>query len=269
MAKALGRRIMYLLLSALGLWLLGVAALYAFQDRLIYPIQPTRLDTPNGLQAVTYQTSDGLQLEAGFAEPSGGKPMIVFFHGNGDQWRNAGDVFRPLLADGYGLLAAEYRGYSGNPGSPSEQGLFRDGRAALDYAEGQGFAPDQVVLVGNSLGSGVATQLASERTVKALILVSPFDSLRALVASKVRWAPTSVLLKATYDNVSALRGSGQPTLIMHADDDTLIPLQRARILAGARPDIVLKETSGQGHGLMGDPAVMAQIDRFVSGLESD
>lgn len=113
----------------------------------------------------------------------------MFFHGNGDSLAGAGTATKLLETRGYGLLLVEYRGYGGNPGKPSESGLYLDGRAAMAWLATQQTGPERIVLIGNSLGSGTAVQLAREGPVAALILISGFTSLADVVSDHYPWVP--------------------------------------------------------------------------------
>src|SRR5690606_40920974 len=122
----------------------------------------------------------------------------LYFHGNGAHWQSSVMASDRLVAEGYGLFAAEYRGYRGNLGKPGEQGLYRDGRAAIAWLRQRGVEPGQLVIAGNSLGSGVATQMAAENTPYALVLISPFASLPGIASERMPWAPVGWLLRDRY-----------------------------------------------------------------------
>ena len=247
----------------------GVALLlWSQQDRLIYPAPRTIGPSTGGFEAVTYRTQDGLDISAGYRPAEAGMPTIAYFHGNGADWVSSVVATDRLVPAGYGVLAAEYRGYRGNPGSPSEAGLYHDGRAALGFLAEQGVAAEDMILIGNSIGSGVATQLASEHAPKALILISPFASMRQLVGEKVRWLPTGLLLRSRYENAEKIARVHAPVLILHGDADTLIPATHARQLAALREDAQLVIFEGKGHDLAWhDEAEEAVLD-FMETLET-
>ncbi|WP_374407517.1 alpha/beta hydrolase [Pelagerythrobacter sp.] len=237
------------LLTILALYVVLAAVLTLAQGRILYPAPTGPGAEPSGFERITYETSDGLTLTAGYRPARGGQPTIVYFHGNGADWQSSVVATDRLVPEGYGVLAAEYRGYRGNPGSPSEEGLYRDGRAALAWLAERGVSPQRTVLIGNSIGSGVATRMAREVQPAALILISPFSSLTELAAEKVRWLPTRLLLRDRYDNVAALPEVRSPVLILHGDADDLIPPAHARKLAAARPGTELVIVPSAGHDL--------------------
>ncbi|MGF1640179.1 MAG: alpha/beta hydrolase, partial [Rhodospirillales bacterium] len=144
-----------------------VGAMFAFQRSMLYlPSTTTPLPATSGvpeMRPVGLVTADGLDLVAWYRPAAEGHPTIVYFHGNGGHIGHRGSKVRPYLDAGYGLLLVSYRGYGGNPGRPSEEGLYRDGRAALAFLGTHGVPPARTVLYGESLGTGVAVHIAAER----------------------------------------------------------------------------------------------------------
>ncbi|WP_324828767.1 alpha/beta hydrolase [Qipengyuania zhejiangensis] len=225
------------------------AAAYFAQGALIYPAPRAIAPKTGGFEEISYPTADGLDLVAGYRAAEGGKPTVVYFHGNGADWTSSVVATDRLVPNGYGVLAAEYRGYRGNPGSPSEQGFYKDGQAAFAYLASRGVAADSIVVIGNSIGSGVAVQMAVDHSPLALVLISPFASLTQLVAEKARWLPTGLLLRDRYDNHRKLPDVAAPILILHGDADTLIPHPHANRLAQANASARLIIFEGYGHDL--------------------
>ena len=258
------RRMGTWLLVALATFYIAVVAIaWLAQGRMIYPAPPARAEIPAGFERISYRTDDGLELVAGYRPARGDVPTLLFFHGNGADWQSTAYVTDRLATAGYGVLAAEYRGYGGNPGASSEQGLYADGRAALRYLQDRGVEPANIVLVGNSLGSGVATQLAGEVDAAALVLISPFDSLKETAARQLRWAPVRLLLRDRYDNAGKLGALGMPILVLHGEEDTLISVEQARALAARNPDTELVTYPGWGHELVGNPQTQDRIAAFL------
>lgn len=246
----------------------AVAAVLALsQTRLIYPAPSGPGTAPAGFDRIVYQTSDGLELAAGYRPARTGQPTILYFHGNGADWQSSVVATDRLVPEGYGVLAAEYRGYRSNPGRPSEEGLIRDGRAAMTWLAGQGVTPTDTVIVGNSIGTGVATRIASETHPRALILMSPFTSLSGLVSEKLWWLPTGWLLRDRYDNAALLPGVRSPVLILHGDRDDLIPPNHARRLAATKPGSELVMVRGAGHELAWQPEAEKQMLAFLDRID--
>ena len=172
------------------------------------------------------------------------RPTIVFFHGNGSDradFSGQGAAFRRL---GWGVVLASYRGYSGNPGRPTEAGLMADARATLAAARGRG----PLIVWGHSLGSGVAARMASEGRADGLVLESPYTSMTDLAARQYPYVPVGLLLLDRFDTRSVLARIHAPVLIFHSTDDPLIPVAMGQDLAdrlGARATFV--QLHGLGH----------------------
>jgi len=227
-----------------------LGALYLSQSSLIYPAPQLGVRVLQGYHEVRYTTADGLTLTALYRAPSPGKYTLLFFHGNGDSWEGAAAANRLPAEAGFGVLLVEYRGYGSNPGKPSEQGLYADGRAALAWLKSeQGIDPGQIVLIGNSLGSGTATQLATETRVAGLVIISGFTNLPQVVADKLPWVPARLLTRDSYNNQAKLSSVRAPVLLLHGLGDTMIGPDHARALARAKPDARLVLVPGFGHEL--------------------
>lgn len=237
------RLLLWTALAAAVLWLLVTLAVWAAQERLIFlpdarPLAATRarLDPAGRFAVERVVTADGLALAFVAAAPAApGNPVIVVFHGNAG---NAADriPFLGALAagGGYGLVVAGYRGYGGNPGAPSEAGFIADARAHLDWTAAR-WPDSPVVLLGESIGSGVATRVAEERgeAIAALILDAPYTSVADLAAAQFPWLPVRVLLRHPFDSLSRLAAVRAPILVLHGEADTIIPAAHGRRIVAA------------------------------------
>jgi fermentation-respiration switch protein FrsA (DUF1100 family) len=212
-----------------------VGTLYLFQRQLIYFPNSTVPDRVTAglpeMVVLGLETADGLVLRAWWHPPAGdGMPVIVFFHGNAGHLGHRGFKLRPFLDRGYGVLSLAYRGYSGNPGSPTEEGLYADARAALAYVDAADIDLSRVVLYGESLGSGVAVQMASERAVGALVLEAPFSSLADVAQSHYPFLPVRLLVKDRFDSLAKIAANAAPVLVLHGERDSTIPMRFGRRL---------------------------------------
>jgi fermentation-respiration switch protein FrsA (DUF1100 family) len=264
------RRVRMIVVWVLGFavtaYLAIVVLLAASQGSLIYPAPPPR-GVPPGYERVELSTADGLTIGAGYRAARGGLPTVLFFHGNGMGWPDSAYVTELLAVRGYGVLLAEYRGYNGNPGTPGEQGLYHDARAALAFLRRQGVASEDVIVAGLSVGSGPAVQLATETRVRALILISPFASLPATVKAAYPWLPSGLFLRDRYDNLAKLPRVEAPVLILHGDADRLIPHAHAEQLAAANPSAEFVSLPGRGHNMAADPLVQRLQLEFIERLD--
>src|SRR5690349_15722265 len=181
--RKLGRFLFKALKGAVIVYAMVAGILWFMQDSMLYHRSDgaPMLNDPALLpkrEIVCLTTVDGLNLRSWYFKPARAEmPTVVFFHGNAGDIGNHLPFAKFLIEAGYGLLALEYRGYGGNPGSPREAGLVADGRAALTFLRDQGIPDSGIVLFGESLGTGIAVQLAAEHQVRALILRSPYTSI--------------------------------------------------------------------------------------------
>ena len=249
------------LIGALGGCLLAygivIAALFYVQRSMIYPAPQVSSAPPDGYQRIALITADGLTLSALYRPPALGKRVVVFFHGNGDDWNGAALANRDLAAAGLGVLLSEYRGYSANPGKPDEAGFYADGRAALAWLAARGIGAERIVLVGNSIGSGTATQLATEMHPAGLILISGFTSLPDVVARQMPWFPARWLVRDKFENREKIARLKIPILLLHGAEDQLVPAAQAQALQAANPAARLVLVPGFGHELSYQPAAQA------------
>jgi len=232
------------------LYCLLAAGLFFAQRSLIYPAPKGAGPDVAGFERIGYQTEDGLILTGGYRAGELGKPVLLFFHGNATTWQGGAEALLPLAADGYGVFAAEYRGYADNPGSPNETGLYHDGRAAIAWLESNEIGASDIVLVGNSLGSGVAVQMATEMDAAGLALISPYSSMTELVGEKVRWLPIGLLLRDHFASREKIGALNMPVLILHGERDRVIPVAHADRLASLADGATLWKSADAGHELM-------------------
>ncbi len=254
-----------LIVFAAVLLLVAATLLYTQQRRMIFPAPADYpAAPPPGFRLVHTQTDDGLRLAAFYRPADEGKTMILFFHGNGDNLLGAIQAMRGPAAAGYGLMLVEYRGYGGNPGSPSEAGLYRDGAAAMRWLTDAGVGPGDVVVVGNSIGSGPATEMALRYDVVALVLVSGLSSLPDVVAEAMPFVPRA-LVRDRFDNAAKLARVRAPVFLMHGDADTLVTPANLERLRAARPDATVELVAGAGHELAYTAAAQAILVGWING----
>jgi fermentation-respiration switch protein FrsA (DUF1100 family) len=214
---------------ALMVWCGAVALLYFAQRAILFPIPETHRTSPEAAgfpQAEEHilQTADGEQLVAWHVPPREGKPVVIFFHGNGDilAWR--APWFSTLTADGTGLVAVSFRGYAGSSGSPSEAGLLNDAEAAYAFAA-ERYAAERIVSWGYSLGSGPAVALAARHRTAALILEAPYTSIADVAAAAFPFAPVRWFVRDPFHSDRWIADVTCPVLIMHGARDVTIPIR--------------------------------------------
>ena len=207
----------------LVVYLAVVVGMYLIQRRMMYFPGGALPPAPAGWREVTLDTDDGLTLAAWY-HPAERGYTVAYFHGNGGGIDGRDGKVAPLIAAGHGVLLVEYRGYGGNPGEPTEAGLLADGRAAVAFLRGRGVKPDGIVLLGESLGSGVAVAMAAESPVAALILEAPFTSAAAAGQRAYPWLPVKWLIKDRFDSAARIKQVRAPVLIVHGQRDGVIPV---------------------------------------------
>jgi len=216
-----------------GGYALLLAVLYFYQRNLLYhpDTSPPRI-TASGLpemNPVKAHSSDGLELLSWYARAKAGMATIVYLHGNAGNIGDRGKKVRPFLDAGFGVLLVGYRGYGTNPGQPSEEGLYSDVRAALEYLETQGLKTSDIVLYGESLGSGLAVKIAAERAasgpVAALILEAPFSSVTDAASYYYPYVPIRWLLKDHFDSAARIADVMTPVFILHGEQDKTMPIK--------------------------------------------
>ena len=207
----------------------------AFQRSLTYFPDTTRptpaeSDVPE-LEPVTLETGDGLSLLAWHAPPRAtGAPSLVYFHGNAGHIGMRGFKVRAYLNAGLGVLLTTWRGYSGNPGTPTEDGLYADGRAARAFLRARGCGDAQQILYGESLGTGVAVHLARESSPAALVLEAPYSSVVDIASGRFPLLPVGPLIADRFDSAAKIGKVAAPVLIVHGERDRTIPVRLARKL---------------------------------------
>ena len=241
-------------------------AMYVFQRVVMYPapqttrIAPAAAGVPQA-QEHTLDTADGEKIIVWHVAPQAGKPVVIFFHGNGEviAWRVP--RFRELVADGIGLIAVSYRGYGGSSGSPSEAGLIADSEAAYKLAASL-YPPDRIVVWGYSLGSGVAVALASKHPVGRLILEAPFTSAADIGAAAFPYLPVRWLIKDSFHSDQRIATVRAPLLILHGEKDTVVPIRFGeRLFALANePKRMIRFPQGDHVNLEGQGVIKAAKD---------
>ena len=186
---------------------------------------------------VILKTGDGLDLMAWYRAPrSDTLPVILYFHGNAGHIGFRAAKVRPYIDAGFGVLLLSYRGYGGNPGRPTEEGLYQDGRAAVAFVAGKGIPARRTVLYGESLGCGVAVQLAIEGTPAAVVLEAPFTSTADIAAKHYPFVPVRYLVWDRFDSMDKIGAVQAPLFFLHGERDRIVPVGYGRKLFEAAPE---------------------------------
>jgi fermentation-respiration switch protein FrsA (DUF1100 family) len=224
--------------------------------------KPDIAHIPNA-KIVEVTASDGVKIQGWYFPPRDeSMPVVLQFHGNAGNISHRLHKALPLARQGYGVLMAEYRGYGGNPGEVTEEGLYKDARAYIEFLKNK-----RVVLQGESLGTGVAVRMASEYDVAGLILESPYTSIGAVAQSIYRIVPVQLLLKDKFPSIDIIGKVKAPKLFIHGALDRTIPLGFGRKLFEAAPEpktfILLKSAH---HNDLYDHGAEQEVLRFLNSV---
>jgi fermentation-respiration switch protein FrsA (DUF1100 family) len=249
---------------------LGMAAVLYFKQRsmMYFPdpahTTPEQAGLPEAAE-VMLTASDGERSVAWHVPPRDDRPVILYFHGNGGALRYRVERLRKLVRDGIGLVAVEYRGFGGNAGTPSEAGLIADGEAAYAFAAAR-YPAQQIVLWGESLGTGVAVVLGAEKPVGRVILEAPFTSAAAVAAVRYWYMPVRLLMKDQFRSDESIGKITAPVLILHGMQDHTVAFamgERMFELTNA-PKHIVRFLDGDHEDLDTRGALHA-VGRFLAG----
>jgi hypothetical protein len=253
---------------ALSVYLGGIAMLYLKQRDMLFPIPPVGRTPPAaaGLPEAeenVLTTDDGEKVIVWHVPAKPGRPVIVFFHGNGDYLAGRVSRFRSLISDGTGLVALSFRGYAGSTGSPSEAGLLKDAAAAYAFTATR-YEASRIVAWGFSLGSGVAVAIAAEHPVAKLILEAPYTSTVDVAASIFPIVPVGLLMRDQFHSDRRIGRVKVPLLIMHGEADPVINIRFGeRLFAMANEPKKFVRFPGGGHENLDEFGAIDTVRRFI------
>ena len=190
-----------------------------------------------GMKEVELTTSDGLVLKSWFKKPNAQEGYtILIFHGNAGHIGDRVEKFKRFIASGHGLLFLEYRGYGGNPGKPTEKGLYNDALAALKFLSKQYIFSDKIILYGESLGCGIAAKLSSENAFAATILESPYTSIADVAQRHYWYLPAKWIVLDRYEILAIINNIKSPLMVIHGEKDNVISIEFGKKVFDAAPE---------------------------------
>ena len=254
----------------IGGMVLGVA--WWQQRQLIYfpdaSSVPPAGEVIEGARDVKLHTEDGLVLGAWFVPAAPGpqsadrRMAVLVAPGNGGNRADRVGLAEALRRRGLAVLLMDYRGYGGNPGSPTEDGLVRDAVAAAEALEDLGYPPERTIYFGESLGSGVVAALQARRPPAGIVLRSPFPELADVGARHYPWLPVRLLLRDRFPVVEHLADSAVPVTVVYGDRDSVVPSDLSARVADAAPalvDRVVIEGADHNDAVMFGPRVAGAV----------
>jgi hypothetical protein len=213
-------------------YLLVCAAAYFGNRMYMYFPDPARMSPAeaglDGVEEIALQAADGTKLVAWYAPAKHGRPTILYFHGNAANAANRAPKIAMMIEDGFGVFYLNNRGYGGSGGSPTEATNVADAIAAYGHLAGRGVPANSIVAYGESLGSGQAVRLAAERPVAAVMLEAPLTSTIDVARPVYFWLPLSLLIADQYNVERGIRAVTAPLLILHGEQDEVIPVEMGR-----------------------------------------
>jgi fermentation-respiration switch protein FrsA (DUF1100 family) len=216
-------------------WLAGIAIfvyvgasgyMYAAQESLIFKpeseVNPRESVFP-GSNENWVATPDGEKLQLWHRPAQEGQPTFIYLHGNAGNLGTRKRLITDLGNDGRGLVIFSWRGYGQSSGTPSEAGMYTDARAVFDWLSEQGLPADKLFVYAESLGTGVAAQLGTEREFAGIIFAAPYTSIAAMAKADYPWLPVDSLLNHRFDSIDKIKAITEPMVVMHSEDDAVIP----------------------------------------------
>lgn len=222
----------------------------AASRRFLFPTHDLhRHEAGEGVVRHALTAADGVAVHALELPAPPGAPTVVHFHNNRETVEACLDFAGALRARGLGVLLVEYRGYGVSAdSSPSEEGLYLDAEAGLEMLRARGVGPDRIILSGMSLGTGVAAEMAERKRGSRLLLVAPYTSIPDLVTDVAPFLPASALLADHFETLQKARSIDLPTLVVHGDDDEIVPFWMGERLSQEIPRAQLLRVDGGHHG---------------------
>ncbi len=218
-----------------------------------------------GVEEVELASGDGETLIAWFAKAEPGQPTFLYFHGNAGNAAGRSEKIEIMRTGGAGVFYLNNRGYGGSTGSPTEKHNVADALTAYDYLLGSGVGAGDIVLYGESLGTGQATQLAGQRQVRAVVLEAPLTSTVDVGKRTYFFLPLNLLLTDQYRNVRHMANVNVPVLVLHGELDEVIPVAMGkRIYAAASEPKKLELLSAGHHSDLFDHGAWERVLAFLN-----
>jgi uncharacterized protein len=261
-------------------WILWLVVLYAvicvvayFGNRqFMYFPDPVRVAPAaaglNGVEEIEIEAPDGTTLIAWHAPAKENEPTVLYFHGNGANAANRAPRIEAMRQDGFGVFYLNNRGYGGSGGRPTEENNVADAIAAYDDLAERGVLPEKIVVYGESLGSGQAIRLAAARPVAAIVLESPLTSTVDVARATYFWLPLRLLITDQYNNERNVRAVPVPVLVLHGEQDKVIPVEMGlRVYRAANEPKEIELFPHGGHVDLFDHGAWKKIRAFLASLK--
>jgi fermentation-respiration switch protein FrsA (DUF1100 family) len=259
------------LLLGLITYLIVLTYIYLFQRNLLYhpSVNGYQGDEINfNYEEVFIKNNEGIKLKAWLHKKDLiNKKTILFFHGNAGNLTNRNYKLNELSKFDVNFLIVAYRGFSGNQGKPSEQGLYEDARSALDFLKIKGVKEKNLILYGESLGTAVAIETAKNKDLAGIILESPFTSMVELAQKYYPFLPVKFLLKDKYETIKKLPKINSPLLVLHGKIDNIVPFSMGKkVFEKAKEPKFKYFIDNDDHMMRYDQKLLNEIKKFISDI---
>ena len=243
---------------------------YFFQRKLLYhPFSPqiTGKGLIHNFETINFKTSDNFELKGWFHLKNSNKKTILFLHGNAGNLDNRIDKLNFLGNMDINFLIISWRGYSGNPGNPSETGLYKDALGGIEWLNKKGISNDRIILYGESLGTAITTEVAQNENFAGIILEAPFTSMVDMGQKIYPIFPVKFLLKDKYESKNKIKNIKSPILVLHGRKDKIVPFYMGeKIFEMANSPKFKYFTDLDDHMMSFDDKLIKEIDLFISNL---
>jgi len=266
---------LYVLAGVLALYLVILLVVYLNQARLVYFPDSAMVATPADIgleyRDVFVHTEDQVRIHGWFVPAGPDAPVILYLHGNAGNISGRLESIEGFHAMGLSIFIIDYRGYGRSDGEPGEEGTYADAEAAWRHlVEKEGVPAEGLIIFGRSLGSGVAVELASRHTPRALIVHSGFTGLADVGQHAYRWLPVKLLSRIRYDSASRISRITCPKLFIHSHADDVVPYALGRRLFDLAPEpkVFLDVPGAHGAPFLGSSESADAVARFLSTLKT-
>ena len=253
------------------IYLIFLFILYNFQRSLLY--HPTENNYQGDkltveIEKVKILTEDNIELLAWYhKKKSGDYKTILYFHGNAGALENRIHKINKFKDINVNFLLLAWRGFSGNQGKPTEQGLYKDAKGAIKWLNEKGIENKNIIIYGESLGTGIATEVAQNKKFAGIILESPFTSMVDAGSSKYPIFPIKLLLKDKYESNKKIKNIKSPILVMHGEEDKIVPFYMGKkIFELANEPKYSYFPKYDDHMMEFNKELINTIDKFISSL---
>ena len=271
MLNNLKKKILQIFLVLFFVYLIFLAFLYFYQRNLLYHPNENNYSGDNltvKVEEVKIPTSDNLKLNGWFHKKNlSDYKTIIYFHGNAGTLENRIHKLNRFEDVDVNFLIISWRGFSGNKGKPTEDGLYTDGKSAVKWVMEQGVKEESIILYGESLGTGIALEISQNKNFAGVILETPFTSMVEKEKKFYPYIPVSLLLKDRYENEKKVIKINIPIMIMHGEKDTIVPFSMGKkIFEIANKPKYSYFTKHDNHMMEYDDQLINALKKFLKSL---